>query len=306
MAVSPEPAQGACRVAGGLPPRRVRTFAAARCIFAAARCMHAPSPGRARGRWRAQAAERGAKRLRVHCLTDGRDVEDGTSVAYMERLQRDLGALREATGADAAVASGGGRMRVTMDRYEARARLDARASAFGPAPPRGWLTRRVPAAERLEDCGARLARARSGRGPGAVYGPGGRRAQAAGAHARGRRAAPRAAPAPAAPRAAGRPQTEAAARRCRRLTAPGPCRSPKRPAASRSRTSGWRRLSSRTRPASRWGLCRCAAAAAGAEQTRQETLRRRARSCRCACLPGHAATSTPGERCGASARAQDG
>ncbi len=161
--------------------------------------MHAPSPGRARGRWRAQAAERGAKRLRVHCLTDGRDVEDGTSVAYMERLQRDLGALREATGADAAVASGGGRMRVTMDRYEARARLDARASAFGPAPPRGWLTRRVPAAERLEDCGARLARARPGRGPGAVYGSGGRRAQAAGAHAAA--GLPRARPPPPRPRA---------------------------------------------------------------------------------------------------------
>jgi len=59
----------------------------------------------------------------VHCLTDGRDVEDGTSVAYMERLQKDLAALREATGVDAAVASGGGRMRVTMDRYEVWADL---------------------------------------------------------------------------------------------------------------------------------------------------------------------------------------
>ena len=54
----------------------------------------------------------------MHCLTDGRDVEDGTSVQYMERLQKDLATLREATGVDAAIASGGGRMRVTMDRYE--------------------------------------------------------------------------------------------------------------------------------------------------------------------------------------------
>jgi hypothetical protein len=252
--------------------------------------MHAARPGRARGRCsapRAQAAERGAKRLRVHCLTDGRDVEDGTSVAYMERLQHDLGALREATGADAAVASGGGRMRVTMDRYEARARPGARARALCAAPPRGWLTRRARVAERLEDCGARLARARPGRGPGAVYGPGRRRAPAAGARAaaglrpRARSLPPR----PRAPRGGrGRRAAGGGGDEATRLTAPGPRRKPERPAASRSRTSGWRRLSSRTRPAGRWGLCWCAAAAAGVEQTRQETPSRRARN-RPACLP---------------------
>ena len=64
-----------------------------------------------------QAAERGVKRIRVHTLTDGRDCEDGTSIKLMETLQKDLQAL-EKQGVDARVASGGGRMCTTMDRYE--------------------------------------------------------------------------------------------------------------------------------------------------------------------------------------------
>ena len=63
--------------------------------------------------------ERGAKCVRVHTLTDGRDVEDGTSVKFMAQLEGDLARLRQ-SGCDARVASGGGRMRVTMDRYEVR------------------------------------------------------------------------------------------------------------------------------------------------------------------------------------------
>lgn len=63
------------------------------------------------------ASERGAKRIRVHALTDGRDVLDGSSVGFMETLENDLAKLRE-SGIDAQVASGGGRMYVTMDRYE--------------------------------------------------------------------------------------------------------------------------------------------------------------------------------------------
>lgn len=63
------------------------------------------------------AAEHGAKRIRVHALTDGRDVLDGSSVGFMETLENSLAQLRE-KGIDAQVASGGGRMYVTMDRYE--------------------------------------------------------------------------------------------------------------------------------------------------------------------------------------------
>uniref|UniRef100_A0A453I605 phosphoglycerate mutase (2,3-diphosphoglycerate-independent) n=1 Tax=Aegilops tauschii subsp. strangulata TaxID=200361 RepID=A0A453I605_AEGTS len=63
------------------------------------------------------ASEHGAKRIRVHILTDGRDVLDGSSVTFVETLENDLAKLRE-KGVDARIASGGGRMYVTMDRYE--------------------------------------------------------------------------------------------------------------------------------------------------------------------------------------------
>ncbi|MBA0764556.1 hypothetical protein Gotri_013897 [Gossypium trilobum] len=63
------------------------------------------------------ASDRGAKRIRVHVLTDGRDVLDGSSVGFVETLENDLAKLRE-KGVDARIASGGGRMYVTMDRYE--------------------------------------------------------------------------------------------------------------------------------------------------------------------------------------------
>ncbi|MCO5600826.1 hypothetical protein L7F22_054942 [Adiantum nelumboides] len=62
-------------------------------------------------------ASRGAKKIRLHILTDGRDVLDGTSFLFIEQLEKDLEELRT-QGVDALLASGGGRMHVTMDRYE--------------------------------------------------------------------------------------------------------------------------------------------------------------------------------------------
>lgn len=62
-------------------------------------------------------AERGAKRMRVHILLDGRDVAPGSAPKYIDILEKDLAAIRK-MGADAVIASGGGRMAVTMDRYE--------------------------------------------------------------------------------------------------------------------------------------------------------------------------------------------
>lgn len=64
------------------------------------------------------AAARGARHIRMHVLTDGRDVPDGTSVGFVEQLEAKLATLRTG-GVDAQIASGGGRMTVTMDRYEA-------------------------------------------------------------------------------------------------------------------------------------------------------------------------------------------
>ncbi|KAH9308933.1 hypothetical protein KI387_036844, partial [Taxus chinensis] len=62
-------------------------------------------------------AKNGAKRIRVHILTDGRDCLDGSSIGFVETLEKDLEELRK-QGIDACIASGGGRMYVTMDRYE--------------------------------------------------------------------------------------------------------------------------------------------------------------------------------------------
>jgi 2,3-bisphosphoglycerate-independent phosphoglycerate mutase len=63
------------------------------------------------------AAERGAKRIRVHILTDGRDVPDGSGVKFVAALEADLAEVA-ALGCDAKIASGAGRMFATMDRYE--------------------------------------------------------------------------------------------------------------------------------------------------------------------------------------------
>lgn len=68
----------------------------------------------------AGAAKRGAKKLRLHVLTDGRDVPDGSSIEFVNRLEADLEKLQAEFGCDAKIASGGGRMKVTMDRYEVR------------------------------------------------------------------------------------------------------------------------------------------------------------------------------------------
>ena len=57
------------------------------------------------------------RRIRLHVLLDGRDVPEGTGLAYVERLEAKLSALRS-EGVDAEIASGGGRMVTTMDRYE--------------------------------------------------------------------------------------------------------------------------------------------------------------------------------------------
>jgi 2,3-bisphosphoglycerate-independent phosphoglycerate mutase len=65
-----------------------------------------------------QLAEEGVDRVRVHPLADGRDVDPVTYHLYLERLEGVLRELRSA-GVDAGVASGGGRMRITMDRYNA-------------------------------------------------------------------------------------------------------------------------------------------------------------------------------------------
>jgi len=63
-------------------------------------------------------AEDGVKKIRVHALADGRDVDPVSFQIYVDRLERLLRELGD-EGCDAAIASGGGRMTITMDRYGA-------------------------------------------------------------------------------------------------------------------------------------------------------------------------------------------
>ncbi|KAL4435450.1 hypothetical protein ABPG77_006212 [Micractinium sp. CCAP 211/92] len=64
------------------------------------------------------AIQQGVKRIRLHVLSDGRDVSDDTAVDWVDRLAGDARKLSQEHGADVCIASGGGRMKVTMDRYE--------------------------------------------------------------------------------------------------------------------------------------------------------------------------------------------
>jgi 2,3-bisphosphoglycerate-independent phosphoglycerate mutase len=64
------------------------------------------------------AQQEGVQHIRVHILLDGRDVPSTSALTYVDQLEEILKRL-SAQGADARIASGGGRMQVTMDRYEA-------------------------------------------------------------------------------------------------------------------------------------------------------------------------------------------
>ena len=65
-----------------------------------------------------RAKEEGVKRVRVHILLDGRDVGETSALEYVEPFEDFLSSLR-APDFDVMIASGGGRMQITMDRYEA-------------------------------------------------------------------------------------------------------------------------------------------------------------------------------------------
>lgn len=60
----------------------------------------------------------GIERLCVHPLLDGRDVPSQSALEYIDTLEKELKKINEEKGYDYTIASGGGRMRVTMDRYE--------------------------------------------------------------------------------------------------------------------------------------------------------------------------------------------
>ena len=65
-----------------------------------------------------RAKEEGVKAVRVHALLDGRDVPETSALDYVEPFETFLASLCGAD-FDAQIASGGGRMNITMDRYDA-------------------------------------------------------------------------------------------------------------------------------------------------------------------------------------------
>ncbi len=59
------------------------------------------------------------KRVRVHALLDGRDVPERSALNYVIPTEEKLRQISELNSFDYRIASGGGRMKVTMDRYNA-------------------------------------------------------------------------------------------------------------------------------------------------------------------------------------------
>ena len=65
-----------------------------------------------------EAKKEGISKVRVHILLDGRDVGETSALEYVDPFEEFLNGLRDG-GFDVKIASGGGRMNITMDRYKA-------------------------------------------------------------------------------------------------------------------------------------------------------------------------------------------
>ena len=66
-----------------------------------------------------EAKKEGVPTIRVHILLDGRDVGETSALDYIDPFEAFLADLNADGTCDAKIASGGGRMQITMDRYEA-------------------------------------------------------------------------------------------------------------------------------------------------------------------------------------------
>ncbi len=75
-----------------------------------------------------QSQQQGIKTVRIHGLLDGRDVPPTSALVYVDILERHLAEINQTEGFDYAIASGGGRLFITMDRY----------NADWPMIERGW------------------------------------------------------------------------------------------------------------------------------------------------------------------------
>ena len=75
-----------------------------------------------------QAQSQGIQNVRVHTLLDGRDVPPTSALVYLESLEKHLAEINASGHFDYSIASGGGRLYITMDRY----------NADWPMIERGW------------------------------------------------------------------------------------------------------------------------------------------------------------------------
>ncbi len=64
-----------------------------------------------------QCVREGVKKARVHALLDGRDVPEKSALLYIDKIENVLQNLSQQYNVDYCIASGGGRMVTTMDRY---------------------------------------------------------------------------------------------------------------------------------------------------------------------------------------------
>tara|TARA_A100001015_G_scaffold201502_1_gene224932 strand:+ start:5939 stop:7558 length:1620 start_codon:yes stop_codon:yes gene_type:complete len=65
-----------------------------------------------------QAVIDGIKKIRLHILLDGRDVDARSALNYIDKIEKTI-TMAKKKGVDIEIASGGGRMVITMDRYNA-------------------------------------------------------------------------------------------------------------------------------------------------------------------------------------------
>lgn len=66
-----------------------------------------------------KAAEQGVRDCCIHILLDGRDVDAKSALRYIDQTEAQIAAINAEYQANFRIASGGGRMEITMDRYEA-------------------------------------------------------------------------------------------------------------------------------------------------------------------------------------------
>ncbi|MCB0965841.1 MAG: 2,3-bisphosphoglycerate-independent phosphoglycerate mutase [Ilumatobacter sp.] len=93
-----------------------------------------------------RAATEGVTSAAVHILHDGRDVPAQSALGYIERTEAVLAEINATPGRHFRIASGGGRMYITMDRYEAdwaMVERGYRAHAWGEGRPFASATEAV-------------------------------------------------------------------------------------------------------------------------------------------------------------------